>query len=333
MLRGLSLVRLMEVYERMKTPFRIVFMGTPGFAVASLEALIADTDIEVVGVVTVADKPAGRGQKLTASDVKKCAQKHGIPILQPVRLRDEDFLAALAAFRADLFVVVAFRMLPEVVWNMPPYGSINLHGSLLPDYRGAAPIHHAVMNGEVETGCTTFFLNHAIDTGAIIDQCRIPIGTDDTTGEVHDRMMLAGAELLRSTVRKIADGSAKPQSQEALLAGRTPKEAPKLTREIARINWHLPAKEVHNHIRGLSPFPCAWTTLNGEPVKVYRGKVSDESYGLASPGSVVQNRSGLYVACANGEWYSVLDLQMPGKKRLDVGSFIAGRSIDGDSFA
>lgn len=332
MLCGVSSVELMEVYERMKTPFRIVFMGTPGFAVPSLEALITDASIQVVGVVTVADKPAGRGQKLTASEVKLCAQKHGIPILQPIRLRDEAFLSALAAFRADLFVVVAFRMLPEVVWNMPPHGSINLHGSLLPDYRGAAPIHHAVMNGEVETGCTTFFLNHAVDTGAIIEQCRIPIGADETTGEVHDRMMIAGAALLRSTVIKIASGTAGSQSQETLLGDRAPKEAPKLNREMARIDWNKSVNAIHNHIRGLSPFPCAWTELEDEPVKIYRGTLSKESYGSAPPGTIVHNRSGLYVACGKGDWYSILDLQMPGKKRLDVASFTAGKSIDGLSF-
>ena len=316
----------------MKTPFRIVFMGTPGFAVASLEALIADDSIEVAAVVTVADKPAGRGQKLSESEVKRCALRHNLPILQPVKLRDDDFLAELKSYNADLFVVVAFRMLPEVVWNMPPKGSINLHGSLLPDYRGAAPIHHAVINGEKETGCTTFFLTHAIDTGAIIDQCRIRIGDNETTGEVHDRMMAEGAKLLRSTVLKIAQGNVEAMPQDDLLKGRHPKEAPKLNREMARIDWNAGVQEVHNHIRGLSPFPGAHTELNEEAVKLYSGKIAAVSYGDAAPGSIVQNREGVFVACGDKRWYSVESLQMPGKKRLDVVSFIAGNSIDGLRF-
>ncbi len=316
----------------MKTPFRIVFMGTPGFAVPSLEALLNEASIDVVAVVTVADKPAGRGQKLTASEVKQCALAHNLPVLQPEKLRDEGFINQLADCRADLFVVVAFRMLPEVVWNMPPKGSINLHGSLLPDYRGAAPIHHAVMNGEHETGCTTFFLTHAIDTGAIIDQVRIPIGEDDTTGDVHDRMMLAGAKLLVDTVKAIAEGTAVATSQEQLLAGLAPKEAPKLNREMARIDWHRPAAEVHNHIRGLSPFPCAWTSLNGEAVRVYSGHVADPELGAAQPGAIVQRKSDLFVACGSGGWYAIDSLQLPGKKRLDTGSFIAGHSLDGCDF-
>ena len=316
----------------MKTPFRIVFMGTPGFAVASLEALIAEDSIEVAAVVTVADKPAGRGQKLSESEVKRCALRHNLPILQPVKLRDDDFLAQLRSYNADLFVVVAFRMLPEAVWNMPPEGSINLHGSLLPDYRGAAPIHHAVMNGEKETGCTTFFLTHAIDTGAIIDQVRVPIGENDTTGDVHDRMMVAGAKLLVDTVKAIAEGTAVTTNQEHLLAGRTPKEAPKLNRDMARIDWHRPANEVHNHIRGLSPFPCAWTSLSGEAVRIYSGHVAQPELGTAQPGAIVQRKSGLFVACGSGGWYAIDSLQLPGKKRLDTGSFIAGHSLDGCNF-
>lgn len=307
-------------------------MGTPGFAVPSLEALIEDDAIEVVAVVTVADKPAGRGQKLTASEVKACALKHNLPVLQPVKLRDEAFLEALRSYQADLFVVVAFRMLPEAVWNMPPHGSINLHGSLLPDYRGAAPIHHAVMNGERETGCTTFFLTHAIDTGAIIDQCQIAIGANDTTGEVHDRMMVEGAKLLRSTVLKIAAGTAKSLPQDGLLNGRLPKEAPKLNREMARIDWSKDVLQVHNHIRGLSPFPGAYTELEGEAVKIYRGRVSDLGFGAAAPGSIVQTREGLFVACGDGGWYAVERLQMPGKKQLDAVSFVAGNSLGGMRF-
>lgn len=316
----------------MRTPFRIVFMGTPGFAVASLEALIADEFIEVVAVVTVADKPAGRGQKLSESEVKQCAVRHNLHILQPMKLRDDGFISQLKSYNADLFVVVAFRMLPEVVWNMPPNGSINLHGSLLPDYRGAAPIHHAVMNGERETGCTTFFLTHAIDTGAIIDQCRISIGENETTGDVHDRMMVEGAKLLCSTVKKIAQGGVRRLPQKDLINGRIPHEAPKLTREMARIDWQKSVQEVHNHIRGLSPFPGAYTELNSEAVKLYSGKISSAHHGIAAPGSIVQNREGVFVACASNEWYAIGSMQMPGKKRLDVVSFTAGNSIDGMKF-
>ncbi|MEM6771401.1 MAG: methionyl-tRNA formyltransferase, partial [Bacteroidota bacterium] len=236
---------------------RIVFMGTPDFAVPSLEILIA-AGYPVVGVITATDKMGGRGGKvLLESAVKKCAVKHGIPVLQPRNLKAADFQEALRSLRADLQIVVAFRMLPETVWAMPPLGTFNLHGSLLPKYRGAAPINWAVIKGEAETGCTTFFLKKEIDTGDVLLQHRMPVGPNDTAGDVHDRMMLAGAELVLATVQLIQTNNYTLQPQDDGLA--TP--APKLHRETCRIDFGLPASEVHNFVRGLSPWPAAWTTL------------------------------------------------------------------------
>lgn len=319
----------------MNAPFKIVFMGTPGFAVPSLDAL-SQSEIEVAAVVTVADKPAGRGQKLSRSPVKAYALDRGIPILQPVKLRDEAFINQLKEINADLFVVVAFRMLPDVVWNMPPQGSVNLHGSLLPNYRGAAPIHHAVMNGERETGCTTFFLTHEIDTGAMIDQRTLPISNTDTTGDVHDRMMFIGAELLLETVRNIAAGQVNTVKQVDIVANAPLKTAPKLSKEMARINWHHSAEHVNNHIRGLSPFPGAWTEVNGSSVRIFKGHpVTDllQPFGdTEAPGTIHQTGKRLAVACGDRQYYEVLELQMPGKKRIETASFVAGNSLHGIVF-
>lgn len=310
---------------------RIVFMGTPEFAVASLAHLNASAH-EVVAVVTVADKPAGRGQKIQVSAVKSYAQAHNVPVLQPEKLRADEFLDVLRAFRADLFVVVAFRMLPEVVWAMPSKGTINLHGSLLPQYRGAAPIHWAVMNGEQHTGCTTFFIGHSIDTGAVIDHVSFDIDGDDTTGDVHDRMMHSGAELLVLTVNRIEKGDVTPKDQATLTSGLELKHAPKLTREIARINWLMPADAIHNHIRGLSPFPVAWTMLGIDVFKIFRSKRTELKSQLPV-GHLVQDRKQLFVVCGSGELLEILEIQPAGKKRMPATAFLLGYEVKNAQFS
>lgn len=301
---------------------RIVFMGTPEFAVASLRELVRSSH-EVVGVVTVADKPAGRGQQIHSSPVKQFAVENNIPILQPLKLKDEVFLEELKALRADLFVVVAFRMLPEVVWNMPEKGTINLHGSLLPQYRGAAPINWAIINGEKETGVTTFFLQHEIDTGRVIRRQTIPIAANETAGELHDKMMEIGAKTLLETVNAIADGSAHAQSQEELVsAGEEVKHAPKIFKEDCAINWNQSGEQIHNFIRGLAPYPAAWTKLGEKNAKIYKGEFKQ---GLSStPGTfITDNKTTLRIATADG-WYHVFDLQYEGKKRMGVDEFLRG---------
>lgn len=300
---------------------RIVFMGTPEFAVASLRALHESVH-EVVGVVTVADKPAGRGLQMQPSAVKQFAVDHSIPVLQPLKLKDADFIDALGALQADLFVIVAFRMLPEVVWSMPPRGSINLHGSLLPRYRGAAPINRAIMNGDVETGVTTFFLQHEIDTGRVIRREKIAIGADMNAGQLHDIMMEVGAKTLLETVNAIADGSATAVEQELLQpAGEDIPAAPKIFKEDCRIDWNQSVQHVHNHVRGLSPYPAAWTLLQGKTLKVYEGQMLP---GKSVSGEFeTDGKSNLYFPCVDGA-YSILSLQMEGKKRMSVEEFLRG---------
>lgn len=309
---------------------RIVFMGTPEFAVASLEALLHSKH-QVVGVVTAPDAPAGRGLQMRKSAVKECAEKHNLPVLQPAKLKAEDFLASLKSLNADLFVVVAFRMLPEIVWTMPPMGTINLHGSLLPRYRGAAPIHRAVMNGDTETGVSTFFLQHEIDTGNILRQASMPIGENDTTGNVHDRMMVMGAEVLVQTVHDIADGKAHGIPQEDLIAqGKALLHAPKIFKEDCRIDFQRSAQEVHNFVRGLNPFPVAFTHINGKMLKLYMGQPEPLS---ASTDQQMQGewstdgRSYLRFRCVDG-WYNALDVQLEGKKRMGVKEFLMGRPFE-----
>ena len=250
---------------------RIVFMGTPEFAVGSLSALV-EAGCQIVGVITAPDKLAGRGMKLTESAVKKYAVEKGLHILQPEKLKNPDFIAALKALNADLQIVVAFRMLPEIVWEMPPMGTINLHGSLLPQYRGAAPIHWAVINGEKETGVTTFKLQHAIDTGDILLQKSFPIGPDETTGEVHDRMKNIGAKVLVETVKAIAENTLKETQQSTLSSESELKHAPKLFTENCVVNWNQSIDQIHNFIRGLSPFPGALSKLDDKILKIYRSK-------------------------------------------------------------
>lgn len=303
---------------------RIVFMGTPEFAVASLDALV-QAGCRIVGVVTAPDKPAGRGLKLQQSAVKQYAESKGLPVLQPVKLKDPDFAAALQELKADLQIVVAFRMLPEVVWNMPPMGTINVHGSLLPQYRGAAPINWAVINGEKETGVTTFKLKHEIDTGNILQQASMPVGEDETAGEVHDRMKELGAQLLVTTVKALASGEVTEHDQAVVAANESLelRHAPKIFTETCVINWEKPAAEIHNQIRGLSPYPGAFTHLTDKTLKIFRSRKEVVNTGKA-PGTVDSDgKTWLRFACADGYIY-VLDLQLEGKKRMGVEDFLRG---------
>lgn len=300
---------------------RIVFMGTPEFAVASLKAL-AEAGAQIVAVVTAPDKPAGRGMKLQQSAVKQYALEKGWPVLQPEKLKNPEFIQTLRSFRADLQVVVAFRMLPEVVWNMPPLGTINVHGSLLPQYRGAAPINWAVINGEKETGVTTFKLRHEIDTGNILLQERMSIGGNETAGEVHDRMKELGAQLLVRTIRELAEGTLRDQEQSAFAAGELA-HAPKIFTETGRIDWNRPAAAIHNLIRGLSPFPGAFTQLDGKLLKIYRSEL-EQTKPVASPGTIdTDHKTYLRFAAPDG-YVRVKELQLEGKKRMAVEDFLRG---------
>ncbi len=303
---------------------RIVFMGTPEFAVASLDALVK-AGYNIVAVVTAPDKPAGRGMQLQQSAVKKYAVEHGLKILQPEKLKNPEFLEELKSLHADLQIVVAFRMLPEAVWNMPRMGTINLHGSLLPQYRGAAPINWAVINGEKETGVTTFKLKHEIDTGDILLQESFPIGENETVGEVHDKMKETGALLLVKTVKGLAEGTLNetPQSNVSDGGRQTLKHAPKIFTETCKIDFTKSVNEVHNLIRGLSPFPGAFTYLDGKMLKIYRSE-KEISTPKSLPGQFeTDQKTFLKFACANGYVY-VKELQLEGKKKMNVGDFLRG---------
>jgi len=300
---------------------RIVFMGTPEFAATSLDALCQSRH-EVVGVVTVADKPAGRGLHLQSSPVKLLAMERGIPVLQPLKLKDSQFLDELRALNADLFVVVAFRMLPEVVWNMPPLGSVNLHGSLLPKYRGAAPINRAIMNGETETGVTIFFLQHEIDTGKVIVRERMPIGPDTTAGELHDEMMHLGARVLVQAVDAIADERADAVEQDQLMPANTDvPSAPKIFKDNCKVDWSWSVTQVHNHVRGLSPYPAAWSELEGKNVKLFRGNPLLGK--KLSAAFETDGKTYLWFRCSDGA-YNIQTLQLEGKKRMEVEEFLRG---------
>ena len=312
-----------DTIPKKQTP-RIVFMGTPEFAVASLDALV-QAGFTIAGVITAPDKPAGRGMKLQQSAVKKYAEEKGLHLLQPEKLRSPQFLEALKALNADLQIVVAFRMLPEVVWSMPPMGTINVHGSLLPLYRGAAPINWAVINGERETGVTTFQLQHEIDTGHILLQTKLPIGEEETAGELHDRMKEAGAQLLVQTVQGIADGTLEPIPQEVLLqnAPTEIKHAPKIHTDTCRIDWSKSVHAVHNLIRGLSPYPAAFTQLGGKTLKIYKA-TKELATPAEAPGTFVTDGKATFkFACTDG-YIVVKELQLEGKKRLPVEDFLRG---------
>ncbi|MET1054036.1 MAG: methionyl-tRNA formyltransferase [Pedobacter sp.] len=301
---------------------KIVFMGTPDFAVASLNALF-ENGYDIAGVVTAADKPAGRGQKLQESAVKKYAVDKGLKVLQPLKLKDPDFIEELHSLNADLQVVVAFRMLPEIVWDMPAKGTINLHASLLPNYRGAAPINHAIINGETESGVTTFFLKHEIDTGDVIFSERVAIAEDDSAGDLHDHLMEAGAGLLVKTVKAIAEGNYKEQPQTA---SADLKHAPKIFKEFCKIDWNQPVKTIYNLIRGLSPYPTAFTELNGKTIKIFKAQYEESAAGMAPGNYVTDGKTFLKFAAADG-FISVLDVQYEGKKRMMTDEFLRGMRL------
>jgi len=297
---------------------RIIFMGTPEFAVASLDALVK-AGCTIAGVITAPDKPGGRGMQLQQSAVKKYALEHQLKVLQPEKLKNPDFLAELQSLQADLQIVVAFRMLPEVVWNMPPMGSVNLHGSLLPQYRGAAPINWAVINGEKETGVTAFKLKHEIDTGDILLQERFSIGENDTAGEVHDRMKEIGAAVLVKTVKGLTDGSLKEMAQPLTEI----KHAPKIHTDTCRINWSRPVEEVFNLVRGLSPYPAAFTMMNEKMLKIYKAKKEPCVPSHTEGEYETDGKTFLKFACSNG-YLQVTELQLEGKKKMTVEEFLRG---------
>ena len=315
---------------------RIVYMGTPDFAVESLRALV-EGGYNVVGVITMPDKPIGRhGSVLQPSPVKQYYLDNnlgdkGVKLLQPEKLKDETFVEELRALNADIQIVVAFRMLPEVVWNMPRLGTFNLHASLLPQYRGAAPLNWAIINGDKETGITTFFLKHEIDTGRIIQQVRIPIGEDDNVGDIHDRLMVLGGKLVTETVDNIIAGNISPIEQDDVDAGEL-RPAPKIFHDTCRIDWNQTSRQVHNFVRGLSPYPAAWTTLiDGDKsvdVKIYKtrlmhGSQSDTPASAAIGSIVTDGKSYLRVRCSEGV-IDILTLQVAGKKRMDTADFLRG---------
>jgi methionyl-tRNA formyltransferase len=303
-------------------PLRIIFMGTPEFAVPSLEVLIQN-GLNVVAVVTAPDKPQGRGQKMVGSPVKECAVRHGLPVLQPTNLKSPEFLATLKGYNAHLQIVVAFRMLPEAVWAMPPQGTFNLHASLLPQYRGAAPINWAIINGETETGVTTFFLKHEIDTGSIIFQEKEPIDTNDNAGTLYERLMHKGAALVLKTTQAIAQGEhpSTPQPENVTI-----RHAPKIFKETCQINWNQPAAAVRNFIRGLSPYPAAWAIINGKSFKIYRASI--HSVGTtATPGTIdTDQKTFIRVSTADG-WLSLEELQAEGKRKMTPQDYLAGNKI------
>ena len=303
---------------------RIIFMGTPEFAVPSLEILI-ENKFNVVAVITAPDKPQGRGQKLMPSPVKECAVKNTIPVLQPTNLKSPEFLGELKTYNANLQIVVAFRMLPELVWAMPSIGTFNLHGSLLPQYRGAAPINWAIINGEKETGVTTFFLKHEIDTGSIIFQEKEKIEENDTAGTVYERLMHKGAQLVLKTVKAIEAGNYPSEPQHANIKIN---HAPKIFKETCEINWNQPSEQVRNFVRGLSPYPGAWSTINGKIYKIFT--VMNSAFKIQNSIKAgeweTDNNTYLYIKTADS-WISVEEFQPEGKRRMKIQDFFRGNKI------
>jgi methionyl-tRNA formyltransferase len=310
---------------------RIVFMGTPEFAVGILDTILHN-NYEVVGVITAADKPAGRGQKIKYSAVKEYALAHNLHLLQPTNLKDESFLAELKALNANLQIVVAFRMLPEVVWKMPSLGTFNLHASLLPNYRGAAPINWAIINGETKTGVTTFFIDDKIDTGAMILNAETAVGANESAGELHDRLMELGSETVIQTLRLVEKESVITTVQED---NDEIKTAYKLNKENCKIDWNKPALDIHNLIRGLSPYPAAWCFISdkGEEwnVKIYQSSIIIESHSLAI-GQLVSTKKELKIAVANG-FIQIESIQFPGKKKMNTAEFLNGIQFTADAKA
>ncbi|MFR9166914.1 MAG: methionyl-tRNA formyltransferase [Dysgonomonas sp.] len=316
-----------------KEDLRIVFMGTPDFAVESLR-ILTENNYNIVGVITVPDKPGGRGHKIQFSSVKKYALEHNLPLLQPEKLKDESFINSLKAWNADLQIVVAFRMLPEIVWNMPRLGTFNLHGSLLPQYRGAAPINRAIINGEKETGVTTFFLSHEIDTGRIIFQEKIPISETDNAGIVHDELMKTGSLLVKKTVDAILENKINSIPQEEFINEEVElKPAPKIFKETCHIDWSKYIEDVYNLIRGLSPYPTAWCELVGDdetviqsPVKIYSSEKILKDHSLPYGTIGTDNSTYIHIAVKGG-FIDVRDIQFPGKKSMKTEDLLRGYKI------
>lgn len=319
-----------------KKDLRIVFMGTPDFAVESLRILV-DNGYNVVGVITMPDKPSGRGHKIQYSAVKKYALENNLPLLQPEKLKEETFLQDLKAWNADLQIVVAFRMLPEIVWDMPRLGTFNLHGSLLPQYRGAAPINWAIINGEKETGVTTFFLTHEIDTGKVILREKVRIGENDNAGKIHDELMHIGADLVRKTVDLILDDKVDAVAQEQLFVDESElKSAPKIFKETCRVDWSKEVSEVHNLIRGLSPYPAAWTELycdgkEVQSVKIYASSIVAADVELSLGSIRTDNKTYLHIACRGG-YISINEIQFPGKKAMKIDELLRGYKFEEGSY-
>ena len=311
---------------------RIVYFGTPEFAASQLEAILA-AGYEVAAVVTMPDKPAGRGKKIQFSDVKKTALEHNLPLLQPEKLKNPEFLKALESYQANLFIVVAFRMLPEVVWKMPKYGTFNLHASLLPQYRGAAPINHAIINGETETGLTTFFLNEEIDKGAVIMREKVAIRPDENAGELHDELMLLGNKVVIETIQKIEKSEYQTQTQEELAGDTLLKDAPKIFKDFCYVKWESDCQTAYNHIRGLSPYPAAHATICSESndsidLKIYASEIEScepsESIGTV----VTDNKKYLKIALKDGYLHLTM-VQQAGKKAMPIANFLRGQHLDG----
>lgn len=320
-----------------KEDLKIIFLGTPDFAVESLRK-IHENGYDIVGVVTMPDKPAGRGHHLIQSPVKKYATEAGLRLMQPVSLKSPAFIEELRSLKANLFVVIAFRMLPEVVWSMPELGTFNLHASLLPRYRGAAPINWAVINGDTETGVTTFFLKHEIDTGDIIAQERIAISDDDNVGDIHDRLMALGAELTLKTLQGIADGTLRPVPQDELVKDTEPTPAPKIFKDTCRIDWTRTARDIHNLVRGLSPYPAAWSTIvreTGTPmdVKIFKTSVTDKpSDNATAAGTIVIEGDRMFASTAD-KMLEILELQPSGKRAMPTSDFLRGARMTDACFS
>jgi len=303
---------------------RIIFMGTPEFAVPSLNK-IYEAGYDIAAVITAPDKPAGRGMQLTQSAIKKYALEKGLKILQSEKLKSPKFIEELKSLKADLQVVVAFRMLPEIVWNMPPMGTVNLHGSLLPEYRGAAPINWAIINGEKETGVSTFKLQDQIDTGNILLQEKIPVSETDTAGTLHDRMMIVGAELLLKTIRQLEKGILKeiPQPSTSSVEPPTFRTAPKIFTETCEINWNKNVDEIYNFIRGLSPYPSSFTFLNGKKLKIFFAE-KEKSVQSNIPGELLTDHKTFLKFAAKDGFINLKEIQLEGKKKMRIEDFLRG---------
>ena len=300
---------------------RIIFMGTPDFAVVSLQKLL-QSDHDVVAVVTIPDKQKGRGQKTRPSTVKKFVQTQNLPLLQPDRLNDEDFVATLKAYKAEAFVVVAFRILPQAVFSLPAFGTINLHGSYLPKYRGAAPINWALINGDRWSGVSTILINKQVDTGDLLLQTKVDIPADMNAGELHDLLALRGAELLIETLNGLEAGTLFPRKQDHTLSSK----APKITKEFCHLDFNRPALQVHNFVRGLSPYPAAFSYLNGQPFKIYKTRLTDQNSNLPCASVTRVTRHSFFIQCTDIE-IEILEVQAAGKKRMNASAFLNGYQL------